>query len=219
MTTRATFAREHDGATYVLSDDDVNWLARSLWGEGGHTRKTAGAIAWCMFRRYFLWPGNKWESFTALIRAFSEPVNPNLYRNGDFCKPPGPGGVPKAGKFYGTSHCKEEKFQQREMYRTGDVPFAPKTFAEAFAQGQLPEPSAVPDRCVNFAQTGKTSKPGVDIGGNHFIGAANDGLNFLPGDITVSGGGAEEFDWKGVGLVGFILVLIGGAVYVAKKWL
>lgn len=66
---------------YTLTDEDVLWLARALVGEAGEdcTREEAAYHFYCWLDRFLLmrnaWLLDKW-SFTSLLQAHSQPINP-----------------------------------------------------------------------------------------------------------------------------------------------
>jgi hypothetical protein len=77
-----------DGWHYELTEDDVLWCARMLVGEGGNN----AATLWTMASRLALLAKHKpglYPTLTALVRAYSEPINPKFQRDGELCRPGG----------------------------------------------------------------------------------------------------------------------------------
>jgi hypothetical protein len=69
--------------TCVMTNEDISWMARSMWGEAGEDRKHCAAVAWTEMNRYLLNPGRFGATtFTSAIRGFSQPVNPKWARGG-----------------------------------------------------------------------------------------------------------------------------------------
>lgn len=186
---RARFYRTHDQRSYILSDEDIEWLARALWGECGAvpTKKEAGAVAWTMFLRFFRWPGSRWSSFQKLIRAFSQPVNP-LWID------------PDGGKCLTyPQYCTPTHIARRRKITYTpwlEVPFSCKNFAWMFAAGFLDSPLS--QDYVDFASTPKAVKYGYPIDGNYFLTVQNlrdyynDSTNWIPGEVGVEKGVGPE---------------------------
>jgi len=63
---------------YVLTDEDVLWLARALGGEFDQDEETAAWHAWSWMDRFHLWrySDQHFKKFYELVRAHSKPVNP-----------------------------------------------------------------------------------------------------------------------------------------------
>lgn len=203
------------GKTYTLTETDVIWLARSIRGEcGPHpTREAAAAVSWTLMNRFMLLPAfAKWTSFTDLIRAFSQPVNPEWFADGSKCREGGP--------FHGKENCDPKttawRVQLSGMPLSTLGPAA--GYARAFAEGTLEYPKAfallTKDRPTNWGATWLKKKLkdgaivtlpeatpwGVTIGGNHFF----EDVGTLPGGKVAIAGF--------VALGAMAWLLIGGAL-------
>jgi hypothetical protein len=133
---------------YVFNDDDINWLARSLNGEGGAAgRIEASTIAWTMFYRWLLNPNGlaRFSKFWQFIQNFSQPVNPKWLRNGAYCR--------VGGSSYGKSACSSDKLARRDKIFYGPVPKVCTKYANEMALGTLEQPPVI---YVNFASTAQT---------------------------------------------------------------
>jgi len=173
---RGRFVREHDGTEYVPSNEDVEWLAKSLWGEGGSdiTRTEAAAVAWTMMRRFLLWPGDRWDSFTQLVRSFSQPVNPAwLDPSGPKCR--------KHPDYCQDSHIRRRRKIQGASW--GDVPEKARLHAVSFLAGVLPDQLGA--EYVDFASTPRARRIGRDVGGNFFLTKSQTDMGWLPGGVRV----------------------------------
>jgi hypothetical protein len=86
-----------NGWSYQLTWDDILWAARMLPGEAGREAASAhgAAILWSQAQRLYKL-GRRW-TYTSLIRAHSQPINPKWLANGQFCLPGGQG--------HGTNLC------------------------------------------------------------------------------------------------------------------
>jgi len=160
-----------DGSSYILSDEDIIWLAKSLEGELRHdsTRKDAGAVAWTMFRRFYRWPGayrSKWSSFKDLIRAFSQPVNPAWLPGSEKCLQYPDSCTP-------AQLNKRVRIQSESWY---EIPDICRTYALAFASNTLIDPLG--ESYVNFASTAYAKSIGVNVGGNYFLTDAQDKMSW-----------------------------------------
>jgi len=190
---RATFKSSR--ASYRLEDEDIDVLARALWGECGEapSYKHCGAVAWTMLRRWMLWPRGvglqQWPTFRAFIRAFSQPVNPKWSSaDTDACK-------------RNPDVCTPAKLERRRRIQRADynaIPEIPRLAAEAFAIGLLDDPIA---DTVDFSATSLVRKRGwpfTELDGNAFVRRADHPMQFLAENILVSydgaPGGAEDSD-------------------------
>lgn len=75
----------HKGRELVrLKRNDLLWGMRMIVGEGGSDAfydREGQAIMWCMVNRFaMLFP--QYKTFTAFIRAYSQPINPKFYNGG-----------------------------------------------------------------------------------------------------------------------------------------
>jgi hypothetical protein len=175
MPTRAVFARTSDGAVYEMTDKDVDFMARALWGEKHRPscpENEASAILWTWLQRFMLWPGKeanglgmkRWGKLWKMIRSHSQPVNPIWRRDGSRCKP--------GGEYYGKKNCAEANLRWRDkmaytpMSRT---PIRMREYAERMAAGDLPNLGS--DKFVDFASTKYAKAHGYQITpkGEHFL--------------------------------------------------
>ena len=164
---------------YQLTSCDVNWLARSMWGECGPKAKDKAynAVAYCMLQRFMRWPvWGKWDSFAQFVRAFSQPVNPKWSDpDGEFAA--------KWPKLFSEAHLKRRDIIQTRPW--GLVPEPPKKAAVLFAVGLADNP--VPD-AINFASRAlikRQGRTGITIGGNTFIDDTQDKMRWRPGKVEI----------------------------------
>lgn len=133
---------------YTMTDSDILWSLKMIYGESGSDLNDAACVLWCMANRFVLTKDNmKTKSFENLIRAYSQPINPRWYRDGVF-------GIQYKGKESAT----EEKFKRREQIRDmkeEDVPENLRKLLAAWVGGHIPNP--VP-RAVHFAVPSAASK-------------------------------------------------------------
>jgi hypothetical protein len=220
------------GKTYALTETDVIWLARSIRGECGAnpSRESAAAVAWTMMNRFMLVPGfAKWTSYTDLIRAFSQPVNPAWFAGGLHCRPADPVAGTEQGKFHGKKDCDPEKTAWRA--KLSSMPLSSlgpaATYARAFAEGTLDYPRAfallTKDRPTNWGAVWLKKKLkdgsvvklpeatpwGVTIEGNHFFEDAG----------TLPGGKVSIAGFAALGAMAWLLLgsVIGGAAYLVWR--
>lgn len=133
---------------YVLTNEDILWSTKMIYGESGSDLFDAACVLWCMANRFVLTKDTmKEKSFTKLIRAYSQPINPRWYRDGVF-------GIQYRGKESAT----EEKFKRREQIRDmkeEDIPEKLRQLVKAWIDGKIPNP--IP-RAVHFAVPSAASK-------------------------------------------------------------
>lgn len=84
-----TIVGPHD-VVYHLTQDDLLWLGRAIVGEAGDnpSRRSAAAIAWALAQNFALIPSSRggvprFSTFTGLVRAYCQPVNPSWSVAGD----------------------------------------------------------------------------------------------------------------------------------------
>jgi len=190
---------------YQLTNADIEWLARSMWGEASNTTGRL-AVAWSHINRFLLinfkWMQAGW-SFKKYVQNHSQPINPSWRRDGHFCKP--------GGQYYGKPECAEKLLARRDKFQTQAVPASIMRLAQEFADGQHPSPFTEPT--YDFAAcwlVRKQHRPntGIEIGGNcHLVYSSlkpgSSELNaVIPGEVTV---GTPITD-KGVGKFGLLIV-------------
>lgn len=154
--------------TYQLTDSDVLWAGRMAYCEGGDARDPA-AVLWTMTQRFaLLYP--RFTSFEALIKNYSQCINPRWRRGGEFC---GSGGRYADQE----NRCGERVLDKRDRYASmswDELPAAIRYTTSLWAKGMLPNP--VP-RAVDFADPNVTAgfvarTEGAEYVaryGNHFV--------------------------------------------------
>ena len=217
--TRAVFRGPKKG--YTLSDKDVEWLARSMWGEeeaDDVVGKTA--VAWTHIRRFLLinykWMSQGWP-FWKYLQAHSQPINPQWLRTGKYCRP--------GGQYYGNpKHCSEASLKKRDKWQKGKVPAKWMKLAQAFSEGKVANPfyEVTYDFAADWLVDGQ-KRPGKPI----LMGKApyNAHLTYsnlkpkeqktvIPGDVFIAAPAGM------VGLAsGLILVGVGAfAIYLWRKY-
>lgn len=192
---------------YKLTDEDTEWLARSLWGEckggGNPTERNAAAVAWAMIQRFLLvrmkWQWENW-TFAGFIRVFSQPVNPRWLPDApDSLCPAHPERCsPRA---IANRHEKQDTPWEK-------VPARVKELAKAFQEGKLDNPFSEP--IYDFFD--KTGHGSILIGDNSFYTYKDLSPEVrrlvIPGTVTV-----ERLPWL------FLLLAAGALVYIAwRSW-
>lgn len=75
-----------DGPRYQITNDDVLWLARMVYGEGG---SDPGAVLWVVAQRYMGLPqfrnSSSYPTMAAFVRAWSEPLMAHRTSTGSHC--------------------------------------------------------------------------------------------------------------------------------------
>jgi len=125
----------------VIRDNDLIWIARMVVGEGGYQveEDAASALMWAMAHRYLLHPKqSNWPNFTALLKAFAQPINPiwdgnpNNQSGTDKCEP--------GGQYYGTDHCSPSRLARRKKMANmawEDIPLRVRNWVVEFQNGVL----------------------------------------------------------------------------------
>lgn len=122
---------------YKFTDTDVEWLARSMWGEEeADDIEGKIAVAWTHINRFLLvnykWRQEGWP-FYKYVQGHSQPINPAWRRDGRFCRP--------GGKYHGSpKYCSEAQLRKRDKFQTSPVPQKWLDLAERFANGEIPNP-------------------------------------------------------------------------------
>lgn len=149
------------GVTYVLTADDLLWLARAITGESGGAGGTPdAAIAWAIAQNFVLVRGSggarpRFPTFTACIRAYAQPVNAEWANAA-------------SAKCQATpSACTPERVARRQALQStpfASLPAGARAVVSSFATGSLsnPVPGLVDWAAYTF--------PGasVQLGGNWF---------------------------------------------------
>lgn len=201
---------QHGETTYKLTETDIDTLARALWGEAGGEAPTDhyAAVSWTMIQRWLRWPGgnalDRWPSFSAFIKAFSQPVNPRWARGGDL-----------AAKH--PDYATPEMLARRDKIQNtpwAQIPPAPRLAAQLFAEGKLKNP--VPE-AVDFAADSLAKKKGLtgeSLGGNTFVSADGSDMGGWSDELVTVGDGAPGKTMLAkfpivLGLLGLVF-LVGG---------
>jgi hypothetical protein len=158
-----------------ITDEVALWLMRMICGEGGmicSDEKTA-CLIWAIINRWFLWPGAKnYKTFIAMMRAFSQPINPRWMTGGDLAR-----------KYFGRDAASAQRLARR-AYICGlkwtDVPWKIRHAVAVFADGLLPYPTTAAasekPRISNWASLPSTPKRypwGMNINGDWFFEEEN----------------------------------------------
>lgn len=127
---------------YQITWDDLLWAARMLVGEAGRNAGSneGAAVLWCMASR--LVQLNR-TSFTGLIQAYSQPINPKWAEDGEFCQ--------VGGRYNGRDECSPERLERRRRYQTmawEDIPSDVQDLVYKWATAQVNNP--IP-RATHFA--------------------------------------------------------------------
>lgn len=99
------------GEDYPLTLEDAEWAIRMGVFEGSDPHP----VLWAMAQRWVLLSaqGKKYRSFAAMLRDFSQPINPKWLRTGEFCKP--------GGTYAGKAPCSEDKLVRRAFAQTAPL--------------------------------------------------------------------------------------------------
>jgi len=138
---------------YRLSEADLLWAALMVQGETlpGRVRRHEDALAvlWTMASlftpagqqaKYGRW---RFDTFTALIRAYSQPINPRWTRDGEFCR--------LGGRYHGHTACAPRSLDRRDrLQRTPwtEIDAGLRTVVLRWAAGKTDNP--VP-KAIEFA--------------------------------------------------------------------
>lgn len=150
-----------------LTSTDKLWLARAIVGEvtesatrwqQADTQLGGKAVAWALAQNLMLVGSSppRMSSFTSLIRAYCQPVNPLWSRNGAKCT---------SGNY--PDHCTESKLQRRARISSlswAQIPSQVRSIVDSFWAGTLENPvSGLVDWHAN-----SYSGAQVQIAGNWF---------------------------------------------------
>lgn len=153
MTRRAGPGRYPDNVPgqpweYQITSSDVLWSARMISGESAGDENDMAAVLWCMSSLFT--PagqnakyGKYFNTLTALLQAYSQPINPIWRRNGSKCRP--------GGRYHGRDNCSENRLRKRDEHATipwERLPQNVRIITLAWAYGLLENP--VP-RAIEFA--------------------------------------------------------------------
>ncbi|MBK8246083.1 MAG: hypothetical protein IPK85_01565 [Gemmatimonadetes bacterium] len=93
---------------YTFSREDRLWLARMLIGESSDPRDWEAQL-WALTQRFVLRRKRYERTMTELAQEFSQPINPDWYRDGAYCLP--------GGRFHDDPGCGEDRMQRRDDLR------------------------------------------------------------------------------------------------------
>lgn len=163
----ATFILSDGSMEYTPSQNDLEWLAKSLYMES-KTREGRIACAYCMIQRFMRWPGKRWNRWAEFLRAFSTPINP-IWAD------------PTTAKcMQYPENCTPSMVSRRKKIQEWtwlDIPTDVRNLTLEWASGQLN--NHVPN-AVNFSSEAlvkRQGKTGVTIGGNTFLEPSQDSLS------------------------------------------
>lgn len=139
-----------------LTQDDLLWLGRALVGEtGASSERAMAAVSWAMYQRWQQLGRNRGRSFTWMLQAYCQPINPkwaSLAAEGCRAHP---------------EMCTVAHLSRRARI-TGlpwnNLPLAVRSFVERFGRGVVANP--VPGM-IDFAAFNFQGEQTV-IDGNHF---------------------------------------------------
>ena len=152
------------GFQYRLTDNDLLWLARAVWGEAGERPRGGAAVIWAMAQYHALVLGSggsrpKFGSLTALLRAYCQPINPRW------------ASTSASGCQDRPSACSAHLLERRARITNvgwGDIPSSVRGLVTQFSQGTLSNP--VPGM-TDWAAADWSSRSQVrliNISGNRF---------------------------------------------------
>jgi hypothetical protein len=159
------------GYSYQLKPDDILWLARAVYREGGDN----AATIWTYFQRQAL--NRRSSSLASLVQGHSQAINPNWATGGIHCRP--------GGDYYGRPECSASLLARRDanIVRPWDaIPTSVRQAVVAAAQGRLPNNAP---RATDFAD----QTQGARFLRNH----ADSRLVLDRGNIYIAEGGAVNW--------------------------
>lgn len=155
----------------TIGDETALWMARMCVGEGGKkcSRGKASAMLWALMHRWHLWDRKgRYPTYQALMRAFSQPINPRWQAGGDL-----------AEKWKGSMFASPARLLRRKRISSLKwEKIAPhiRAAVEDFQKGILFPPDNITTisraRITNWASLKKTPKKfpwGLDIDGDWFF--------------------------------------------------
>lgn len=145
------------GATYTLTDDDLLWLGRAIYGEAGTKARGGAAVAWALAQNFMLVSRRppRFSTFKQLILNYCQPVNPAWAD---------PNGVKCRRR---PDMCTPQKIARRAQITNmpwASIPVSVRDIVQRFAAGTLP--NEVPGM-VDWA-TPRWRADNIEIDGNFF---------------------------------------------------
>lgn len=194
---------------YQLTEDDLDWMSRLLGNEGG----SMAADAWTMAQRFVLLH-RSFPTFAAMLRSFSQPINPRWSSTGDFCRP--------GGQYAGTPNCSPDKLAHRAYVQAPSTTYPAKMLiARAWANGMIANPvpratdfRANDDVAHQIASSGRMRLV-LDDGNWYFSTPETDGWN--PNHVLVGGRGVEGSIWVNLAIGAGVALAVGVATWVASE--
>jgi len=203
----------HGDWRYQLTDEDLLWAGRMVQGETlpGRARRGEDALAvlWTM-TSLFTPAGQRakygrlrFGTFTDLIRAYSQPINPRWLRDGFFCRP--------GGRHHGTDACAPERLDGRERLQRmawSELDAELRAVVLRWAAGQTtnPAPRAIEFAAPYVARAFLERHPDarrVTTIHNQFIATARSwGWATLPSVVAREGAAAARGSAAGIALFG-----------------
>jgi hypothetical protein len=178
---------------YTLTEEDKLWLARACAGECGEKfdgPDCYAAVCWSMMNRYLLATvQDNWQTFTQLLRAFCQPINPKWARGGAKCP---------TESYDKSDPCYVGKLDRRA--RMASLPWEKidlniRNLVESFAAGNILIPDKVLElpawRISNWAayrvDSSKRAGDDINIGDNWFFedGGEHPLLKLMPYEVHV----------------------------------
>jgi hypothetical protein len=212
---------------YKLTEKDIEWLARSMWGEASDRDGRIG-VAWTHINRFLLvnykWLQSGWP-FYQYVQGHSQPINPIWREGGSKCSP--------GSKYWDNptlraKYCNPTQLSKREEYQTQTVPADIMKLARDFADGKIPNPFSEPT--YDFAaewlvENQKRPCIGILIGDPSKSRNAHITYNCLtpdektavvPGEVTLA---ASAEDIEKTGVTALLALPIGYVLYKVGEWL
>lgn len=200
-----------EGFAYRLTDDDLDWLSRSIANEGGDD----AATCWTYAQRFVLMHGH-FSSFAAMVRAHSQPVNPRWLADGDFCRP--------GGQYAGTEGCEPAKTAHRAQVQAPGMRYPTAlAYVHAWASGLVANPCP---RAVDFRAADDVAQRLVDSGRMRLVLASGNWYFATPetydwdaDHVLVAGRGVGGSIWRDLGIGLGVAFAIGAVTWVAaEEW-
>jgi len=155
-----------EGVRYQVTEADWLWLARALSQESGDYEGQVAA-AWAMVSRFCAFAQRRpglFPTLTALVRAFSQPVNP-IWSSLDACTEDGRGCCGR--------RCTQADIDRRLAVQARSWEVLEARFPSAYQVVQAFRRGAPPANLIpgytNFAACYATDGRGLNIGGNCFF--------------------------------------------------
>ena len=155
-----------NGQERTLTEEDKLWAARMVVGEtGGDDPQSNAAVLWSVLTRWLTKPSLQGMSWAQVMRAFSQPINPQWAD----ASAPGCTRQPSA--------CTETNLARRRQITSmpwSSIPQSVRDQVEAFARGRVANPipglnNFAAAGAIGGSQLSSSELPPRTIGGNTFI--------------------------------------------------